>query len=119
MNKVFAQKMKENLLVQKQTLEAKSSQTVDIDVDGDEIDEIQGSLILDLATQLNTRDLAKLRLVESALQRIEDQTYGLCQDCENKIPEARLLANPHFLTCVSCAEEREREDKIRLLIKRF
>lgn len=119
MKKVFIQKMKENLLAQKQVLEAKSTQTVDIDVDGDEIDEIQGSLILDLATQLNTRNLAKLNLVDNALQRIEDQTYGLCQDCETKIPEARLLVNPYFLTCVSCAEEREREEKNRLLIKRF
>lgn len=119
MNKVFTQKMKEILLTHKQLLLTKSSQTVDIDVDGDEIDEIQGSLILDLANQLNTRDVAKLNLIDNALQRIEDQTYGLCQDCENKIPEARLLANPHFLTCVSCAEEREREEKVRLLIKRF
>ena len=119
MKKVFIQKMKENLLTQKQFLEAKSTQTVDIDVDGDEIDEIQGSLILDLATQLNTRDVAKLNLIDNALKRIEDQTYGLCQDCENKIPEARLLVNPYFLTCVSCAEEREREEKSRLLIKRF
>lgn len=119
MTKNFIKRMKEVLLEQKQFLLVKSSQTVDIDVDGDEIDEIQGSLILDLATQLNTRDLAKLRLIENALQRIEDQTYGLCQDCENKIPEARLLANPHFMTCISCAEEREREEKARLLMKRF
>lgn len=111
MNKVFTQKMKESLLAQKQILEAKSNQTVDIDVDGDEIDEIQGTLILDLASQLNNRDLAKLNLIDSALKRIEDQTYGLCQDCDNKIPEARLLANPYFLTCVSCAEDREREEK--------
>lgn len=116
MTKNFIKRMEENLLMQKQLLLSKSNQTVDIDVDGDEIDEIQGSLILDLATQLNTRDLAKLKLVDSALQRIEDKTYGFCQDCENKIPEARLLANPYFLTCVSCAEEREMEEKNR---KRF
>jgi DnaK suppressor protein len=118
MTKNFIKRMKEILLAQKQFLLLKSTQTVDIDVDGDEIDEIQGSLILDLATQLNTRDLAKLRLVESALQRIEDQTYGLCQDCDNKISEPRLLANPHFITCISCAEEREREEKSKLM-KRF
>jgi|WetSurMetagenome_2_1015567.scaffolds.fasta_scaffold786847_2 DnaK suppressor protein len=119
MNKTFVKKMKENLLVQKQFLKEKSNQTVDIDVDGDEIDEVQGALILDLATQLSTRDLAKLKLVDNALQRIEDETYGICQDCENKIPEARLLANPHFLTCVSCAEDREREEKNRLTVKRY
>lgn len=119
MNKVFAQKMKDVLLAQKQSLEAKSNQTVDIDVDGDEIDEIQGTLILDLASQLGARDAAKLGLIDSALKRIEDHTYGLCQDCECNIPEARLLANPYFLTCVSCAEDREREEKNGLLTRRF
>lgn len=119
MNNTFTQKMKEILLAQKQVLEVKSNQTVDIDVDGDEIDEVQGALILDLASQLNARDAAKLSLIDSALKRIEDHTYGLCQDCENNIPEARLLANPYFLTCVSCAEDREREEKNGSSIKRF
>src|SRR5574339_648885 len=113
MNKSFLTKMKENLLTQKRDLTIKFTQSVDIDTEGDEIDAIQGNLILDLANQLSSRDSAKLKRIDSALQRIEERTYGLCQDCGEKIPDARLLANPYFLTCVSCAEGREREDKHR------
>lgn len=113
MNKTFLQKMKENLLTQKRDLAIKCTQSVDIDTDGDETDGIQANMILDVANQLNTRDSAKLKRIDSALQRIAEHTYGLCQDCGDKIPDARLLANPYFLTCVHCAEEREREDKNR------
>ena len=101
--------MKESLLVQKQQLVAKSVQHVDIDVDGDEIDEIQANQILEVVSQLTSRNTAKLSRIDNALQRIEERTYGVCQDCGEKIPEKRLLANPYFLTCVACAEERERE----------
>ena len=113
MNKVFAQKMKESLLAQKRDLTIKCTQAVDIDIDGDETDEIQAYMILDLVNQLSTRDSLKLKRIDNALKRIEEHTYGLCQDCGDHIPDARLLANPYFLTCVSCAEDREREEKHR------
>ena len=45
-----------------------------------------------------------LRLIESALRRIEDGTYGTCSVCGEEIPEARLKALPYVTTCVNCAE---------------
>ena len=105
--------MKEILLSQKQEILVKVKQELDIDVDGDETDVIQGNMIIELNNRLNSRASSKLQQIEDALQRIERKTYGLCQDCEDPIPEKRLLANPYFQTCVSCAEEREREEKQR------
>lgn len=116
MNKTFLQKMKNLLLEQKQELVKQVTQQVDVDTDGDETDEIQANILIDLNNQLSTRNSAKLNQIEAALKRIEDKTYGLCQDCEDPIPEKRLLSNPYFQTCVSCAEEREAEEKQR---KRF
>jgi DnaK suppressor protein len=111
MNKNFLHKMKETLLAQKKLLVEKAVRHVDIDVDGDEIDEIQANQILEVVNQLTSRDTEKLAKIDNALQRIEDRTYGVCQDCGDKIPEKRLLANPHFLICISCSEERELESK--------
>lgn len=113
MNDLFILKIKEKLLNQKQDLLGKATKSVDIDVDGDEMDEIQANFILYLMNELNTRDTIKLKHIESALQRINDHTYGICQDCGEDIPDARLLANPHFLNCVTCAEEHERNEKQR------
>jgi DnaK suppressor protein len=116
MNKSFLKKMKELLLAQKNEILKQAEQEVSVDTDGDETDEVQGNMLIELNIQLNTRNSLKLNQIETALHRIQDKTYGLCQDCEDSIPEKRLLSNPHFQTCVSCAEEREAEEKQR---KRF
>lgn len=117
MNKAFLNKVRAMLLEEKeQLIKQATGQEVDIDTEGDETDEIQGNMLTDMINQLNSRNSARLALIEAALKRIDDGSYGKCQDCEESIPEKRLLANPHFQTCVSCAEEREAEEKQR---KRF
>lgn len=115
-NKSFLSKMKDLLLGEKKDILAQAQQEREIDVDGDETDVIQGNMLAEMTNRLNTRASAKLRQIEDALSRIDNQSYGLCQDCGESIPEKRLLLNPHFQTCVSCAEDREAEEKQR---KRF
>ncbi len=46
-----------------------------------------------------------LGMIESALERIEDGLYGLCQDCGVSIPKTRLNALPYTPFCVKCAEK--------------
>lgn len=112
-SKEFLEKIRENLLVQKKELLIKTQQVTDIDVDGDETDEIQGNLIIEIANQLGSRDIAKIDKINGALHRISENTYGICEECQDDIPEKRLLANPHFMNCVMCAEEKEMEEKQR------
>ena len=117
MNKTFIKKVRDLLLAQKKEILAQSSNhVVEVDTDGDETDEIQANILIGLNNQLNSRNLEKLARIDTALKRIEDSNYGLCQDCEEPINEKRLLSNPHFQTCIACAEEREAEEKQR---KRF
>ncbi|HEX5443137.1 MAG TPA: TraR/DksA family transcriptional regulator [Pirellulales bacterium] len=49
-----------------------------------------------------------LELIEMALERIEDGTYGECDECGVKIPKARLNALPYAPLCVKCAGQLER-----------
>jgi DnaK suppressor protein len=49
-----------------------------------------------------------LGAIELALERIEDGTYGECDECGVKIPKTRLNALPYAPTCVRCAELLER-----------
>ncbi len=86
---------------------------IEVDTDGDETDSIQGNMLIELNNQLSTRNAAKLGQIHSALSKIEDGTYGICEECGEQIPEKRLLINPYFVTCVSCAEDREAEEKQR------
>lgn len=114
-NKMFLTKMKENLLAQRSNLLAKTieDQNIHVDTDGDEFDEIQGNLLIEMHNQLYVRNNYKLASIDNALKQIDEETYGICQDCGELIPERRLLINPYTETCVECAEEREIEEKQR------
>src|SRR5258708_21375328 len=49
-----------------------------------------------------------LDLIELALERIEDGTFGECEECSVKIPKTRLNALPYAPLCVKCAGHLER-----------
>ncbi len=40
--------------------------------------------------------------IDRALQKIEDGTYGVCEQCGEMIPDARLQALPYAALCVTC-----------------
>jgi DnaK suppressor protein len=42
---------------------------------------------------------ARKREIEHALVRMQDGTYGICEECGEKIEEERLEANPAARTC--------------------
>lgn len=54
-------------------------------------------------------DGGTLALIEASLERIEEGTYGHCEECGVKIPKTRLNAIPYATLCVRCAEKQERE----------
>ncbi|MDX1946846.1 MAG: TraR/DksA C4-type zinc finger protein [Pirellulaceae bacterium] len=54
---------------------------------------------------LMEHDGTALEQIEAALERIEDGQYGVCLECEAKIPKARLTVLPHTPYCVKCADK--------------
>src|ERR1043165_3474930 len=44
----------------------------------------------------------QLTLIDEALMRIEDDEYGLCQNCEKTINAKRLTAIPWARYCIDC-----------------
>lgn len=48
-----------------------------------------------------------LGLIEDALVRIENGRYGICEECDVKIPKTRLNAIPYTPICVKCAARLE------------
>lgn len=57
---------------------------------------------------LASNDREALAKVESALQRLEQGTFGICSECEKPIPQVRLKAIPYTSTCRKCQEELEK-----------
>ncbi len=44
-----------------------------------------------------------LALADSALKKIDDGEYGICENCHNEIAGARLEAKPSARYCIDCA----------------
>lgn len=60
---------------------------------------------------LCNRDREKLELIDEALERIEEGTYGICEDCGAKIAEGRIKVMPFARYCITCQSRIEREEK--------
>ncbi len=56
----------------------------------------------ELALQENARRL--LEQVEAALQRFDQGTYGVCENCGQEIDPARLQALPYATLCIRCQQ---------------
>lgn len=46
--------------------------------------------------------------VNDALAKFDRGTYGLCEDCGDRIDRARLKAIPYAALCLKCQQQRER-----------
>jgi DnaK suppressor protein len=45
-----------------------------------------------------------IRVLQAALSRIEDGSYGICENCGSGINDGRLAAIPEATRCVGCAD---------------
>ncbi|MGP0566099.1 MULTISPECIES: TraR/DksA family transcriptional regulator [unclassified Nitrospina] len=68
---------------------------------------------------LGEQERQKLKLVEEALEKITTGEYGVCSECEGKIPEARLQVVPFTRYCVKCLEKLEQEEKLNRRMESF
>jgi DnaK suppressor protein len=78
---------------------------------GDILDSVSEERTRELDMILTDREKRKLLQIDDALDRIEDETYGQCEECGTKIPRARLKVLPFAKFCVECQEKNEREEK--------
>ncbi|MEE9584132.1 MAG: TraR/DksA C4-type zinc finger protein [Candidatus Brocadiales bacterium] len=72
----------------------------------------------DLGTDNYERDLMihliqngeeELKSIDAALEKVENNTFGICEACEKKIAKARLTALPHASLCLECQRKEELE----------
>ena len=60
---------------------------------------------------IGSQDLKRLRMIDSALTRIQQGKYGLCMKCGKKIPHGRLEAIPYALMCIDCKTAEEKRNR--------
>lgn len=57
---------------------------------------------------LASNDREALYELDDALKKIEEGTFGICEDCKSPIAKNRLKVIPSARLCVSCQEKREK-----------
>lgn len=61
----------------------------------------------EFASQLKSIESEALREIDEALNRIAKGTYGLCEECGEPIPIARLEVVPFARLCMKCLNKRK------------
>lgn len=101
------------LLEKQQWLEGLARDALDQDLDilegerADEVDLASAEMLQDFALRLRTRERHLAHKIRLALDRIEDGSFGICEECEEPIGVARMLARPEATLCISCKEQEE------------
>lgn len=62
--------------------------------------------------RIRDRERRLLNKIREALERIDDDTFGICEMCGEPISEARLKARPVTTLCIDCKIEQEKQEKM-------
>ncbi len=76
----------------------------------DELDQATTDIEQSMRMRLRNREVLYIKKVNEALERIEEGTFGECEECGEDIELRRLEARPTATLCVGCKEEAERKE---------
>jgi DnaK suppressor protein len=74
----------------------------------DQLEEIQAASQRALAVCNLDREFNQLREARAALRRIQEGSFGTCQECDQDIHPKRLTALPWATFCIRCQEAADR-----------
>jgi DnaK suppressor protein len=106
---LLIEKKEEILKSAKRTLN--EDMTLDPDDLPDEMDLASSEYLQSFTFRLRGREKTFLKKIDHALAKIEDGTFGICEECEEPISVKRLEARPETTLCIRCKEDQERMEK--------
>ncbi len=114
--------IKKVLLEQRNYLLKEAKEEIANFVRGDERQLVETALddgdwsVVDLSEDIILQKLSQhkitLNKIDESLRKLNQGTYGLCEDCGSEISEARLNILPFAIHCVECKEKREKFEEI-------
>jgi DnaK suppressor protein len=117
MNKVQLKKFKSLLTEKRDEIVKKAKQTLEEDMTldandlPDEMDLASSEYLQSFTFRLRGREKVFLDKIEKALRKIEDGSFGVCEECSEEISIKRLEARPETTLCIRCKEDQERMEK--------
>lgn len=110
MTKTQAKEVKKNLLAERENVVTKlkgSDLSIDDSETPDPVDLAVSNYSKNVQLALSENESRQLELIDEALERLEDDEYGVCQNCETEINPKRLAAIPWARYCLDCQQLRE------------
>jgi DnaK suppressor protein len=106
---ILIEKKEEILRNAKKTLN--EDMTLDADDMPDEMDLASSEYLQSFTFRLRGREKTFLKKIDHALAKIEEGSFGICEECEEPISLKRLEARPETTLCIRCKEDQERMEK--------
>ena len=63
--------------------------------------------------RIREREQRLIQKLQDAIDRLENDSFGICEECEEEIGEKRLKARPVTTLCIECKQRQERAEKLR------
>ena len=117
MNKQQLKKFKQLLTEKRDEIVKKAKQTLEEDMAldandlPDEMDLASSEYLQSFTFRLRGREKVFLDKIDQALRKIEDGSFGVCEECGEEISVKRLEARPETTLCIRCKEDQERMER--------
>jgi DnaK suppressor protein len=117
MTKAQLKKFKDLLEEKRREIIKKAQQTLDEDMTldandlPDEMDLASSEYLQSFTFRLRGREKVFLDKIQKALEKLEAGSFGVCDECGDRISVKRLEARPETTLCIRCKEDQERVEK--------
>ena len=117
MKKAELEKFRKLLEAKRREIIRRAQQTLDedmsLDADDlpDEMDLASSEYLQSFTFRLRGREKLFLEKIQKAIEKIEDGSFGTCEECGSPISAKRLEARPETTLCIRCKEDQERVEK--------
>ena len=78
----------------------------------DPSDRTTAELEINFNFRMRERNKGLVRKIEHALKKLDNGTFGICEECEEDIQEGRLKARPVTTLCIACKREQEADEAL-------
>lgn len=75
-----------------------------------DLDEMASDVNTDSYCEIIDIGTSTVGQIDAALEKLDQGTYGVCEDCEDPIPRPRLEALPFAGLCIECQRKKEKDE---------
>jgi len=125
MDRIDVEQLRQKLQIQRHEilhfLSALEEETRSLEADStqDSADRCVANLSKESLFERRSQRRTLLRMVDAALERIADGSFGTCVGCARDIPVRRLRALPWTQLCIRCQEEMEKNASLSASARTF